>query len=118
MKRMSGFLRKNQRPDQASEPELLPDVVAAEYPALTEFLVLSEWEDGSTRVPGTLLLCTEGGRWRAWLHDRDGDPELSCWVSASTWAGLMRAVEDGLRQGCLDWRVHRKPPGQNRGRRG
>ena len=75
-------------------------------PALMEFLTLCVWEDGKVRQTGTLMLLAEGGRWKAWLHDRD--QRRSGWVTAATLRDLIDAVERGVHQESVDWRVDRK----------
>src|SRR5215831_13450346 len=47
-----------------------------------EFIAAGSYDDGSSRVPGTVLLCVGEGRVRLWLHDRD--QELSAWISAGS----------------------------------
>jgi hypothetical protein len=76
------------------------------YPTLCEFLTLSQWEDGSPRVPGTAVLCPESGAWKLCLRDRDGGN--FCFVSGKTPTDLLEAVERGLTgKSTLDWRADR-----------
>lgn len=83
-----------------------------EFEAMAEFVSAGNWSDGTVRVPGTLLICTGEGRWRAWLNDRDG--EVAAWVSASSLQLLLEAVEMGLREGSLEWRAVAKRPGKGK----
>jgi hypothetical protein len=73
-----------------------------ELPKLVEFLSEAKWEDGSTRVLGTMLVFVESGVWKACLHERG--LHASCFVSGSSPQELFRAVEAGLRDGSLAWR--------------
>lgn len=81
------------------------------FPTLLEFLVLSTWDDGSPRTPGTLLIFVDGSMWKACLKDKTG-PRV-CFVSGSDLDTLLLTVEEGLREDALDWRADR-PQGQNR----
>jgi hypothetical protein len=76
------------------------------YPALAEFLTLSEWEPGQLRVTGTLLLFVEEGVWKACLHDRDDCK--AAFVSSETFQGLLERVDEGLRGDDFDWRNKRQ----------
>lgn len=76
---------------------------ARSYPALAEFLCVAEWGPGEGRTTGTLLLCVDGGAWKAWLNDRDSG--RAAWLSSSTLTGLLDAVEAGIRTDVLDWRA-------------
>lgn len=85
-------------------------MLTEQYPALTEFLTICLWDaddKSSRRVPGTLLICWAEGRWTASLHDRDGGSRYA-WVSATSWTGLMEALEKGLRGDDLPWRRESK----------
>lgn len=81
------------------------------FPTLLEFLVLSTWDDGSPRQPGTLLLFTDGSQWKACLKDKAG-PRVS-FVTGSDLDTLLLTVEEGLKEDSLDWRADR-PQQQNR----
>jgi hypothetical protein len=95
----------------ASEEPVLPDAGGgvgplASCPSLLEWLTDVAWTDGSVRTTGTVMIFVEGGRWKAWLHDRDALE--GCFVSATTLAGLLTAVEGVLEEGGGDWRPDRK----------
>jgi len=77
------------------------------YPVLLEFLTSTVWgEDKTARVPGTLLLFTEAGAFKAMLRDRD-DPGVA-FVTSGSLDGLLAALEAGLASGGLDWRADRQ----------
>jgi hypothetical protein len=105
-----------QRRDRGSRNGHANDVsgegtVKGDFAAIAEFVSMGSWEDGTPRVPGTLLVCTGDGAWRAWLNDRDG--EVAAWTSADTLQGLLEAVETGLREGSLTWRpTAKRSPGK------
>lgn len=62
-----------------------------------EFLSKSTWEDGTSRQTGTVMLLTESGRWKVWLHDRDAQEAL--WVSGETLDEALTTAEDTLQRG-------------------
>jgi hypothetical protein len=76
------------------------------YPAVCEFLSLSVWPDGTSRVTGTVMLLTEDGRWKAWVHDRDAGEGL--FVSGATPDAVLQSLETVLATGEGEWRPDRK----------
>lgn len=103
---MSEFLRRGPSGRQSPASEPAEDcALSLRFVALTEFLTVSEWEPGTARETGTLLVCTGDGRWRAWLNDRDN--QMAAWASSATLEGLLNALEQGLRVGGLEWRSTR-----------
>lgn len=80
------------------------------FPGLLEWLTAEEWEDSKPRVTGTVMLFREGGRWKAWLHDR-GERQGS-FVTAGTLDGLLAAAEQAVLSGEGDWRPDRKVSGR------
>lgn len=87
---------------------------AASYPLVWEFLFLEKWEDGSSRVPGSITLFAEDGLFKACLNDKDG--QLVAFTSQRSPEGLFEAVDTGLGAGTLDWRRSRqgKPRGPSK----
>jgi len=88
--------------DPAPDPQGCVD----RFPAMYEFLTATAWDDGKKRVCGTAMVLAEGGRWKAWLHDRDG--KRSCFVSAGSFPALFEACEDVLANGGGDWRSDKR----------
>jgi len=82
---------------------------ATSWPALAEFVASAVWEDGSVRSPGTLMLLTDAGQWKLWLHDRASS--LSCFVSGNSPDQVFQRAEAGLVENCLEWRLDRKSAG-------
>jgi len=109
--RMSKFLR---RPDPENEVNLSAppgDVslgLAADFPALYEYLTCCQWEDGEARVSATLLAFVESGSWRLCLNDRENS--RSCWASGSSILEAARSLEGMLSSGCASWRSSNGPP--------
>lgn len=81
---------------------------AQKHPALVEFLTLSQWEDGSLRETGTVLLFAEDGVWKACLNDRDA--AKVAFVSGTSLEDVLVRAEAGLEEGDLDWRGRKPPP--------
>jgi len=78
-------------------------------PFLSAFLCDLLWDDGTSRVPGSLLIFTGDGQWKACLGDREA--AIQAFVSALTPGKLMDCLEMGLAGDKLDWR--RKLPDRN-----
>lgn len=79
------------------------DALAKKVPTLWEFLSLGEYDDGSKRVLGTLIIFVDGALVKGFVNDRDQG--LSACVSSGTLLGLLEAVEDGLEGDTLEWRA-------------
>lgn len=84
-------------------------------PSLSAFLCDLLWDDGTSRVPGSLLLFTGDGQWKGCLGDREAG--IQAFVSALTPGKLMDALELGLAADKLDWRrkAAEKPQKAKRG---
>lgn len=76
-----------------------------QFGALAEWLGICCLPGGETRKTGTVLLFMEAGMIKACLHDREAG--LRAFVSHASMAGLLDAIEGGLRTGQLEWRVDR-----------
>jgi len=71
-------------------------------PDLVEFLTGGTWPDGTPRRTGTVMVLSEDGVFKAWVHDRDG--ACSAWVSAGALMDLLDAVEKLLGDPVANWR--------------
>jgi len=100
------------RPDAAKQT---PDAIGltddakfvAAFPRVHEFLTCDKWDDGKSRVTGSLSLFIEQGVWKACLNDRD--TEASLYVTGETTLACMKALEgrlDGTKE--ADWRAWKK----------
>lgn len=85
------------------------------YPLLVEFLSRTAWEDGKKRDTGTVMLMFEGGRWKAYVNDRDRSE--SCFVTGPSPDGLLSVIEELLATGGGDWRPSRVSGSGSRGSR-
>lgn len=81
----------------ASDPD-----VRAVYPVLSDFMTLNGIR-GKGRKTGSLLFFCEDGMVKACLNDRDSG--AYCFLSSKSVAGLLDALEKGLKGGSLEWRV-------------
>lgn len=103
-----------QRPTYDSEllSEGLPDgageQLAKASPLLWHFLCDCKWDDGTDRLPGTVLLLFQDGLLKAWLNDKA--VRKTCWVSSDTWGGLLKACQKALEGHGGEWRNDKGPP--------
>ncbi len=88
-------------------PVVLADAFSKEFPALFEYLTLCVWDDGSPRVPATLLVFCEDGLFKICLNDRASG--RSAWAAAASWERAFAVMEAMLASGDVEWRV--KAPG-------
>lgn len=72
-----------------------------EYPTLFAFLT-STSHSGKRRVTGTCLVFWEDNKAKACLKDRDR--KATCFASGETYSDLLRAIDDGIASGTLEWR--------------
>jgi hypothetical protein len=79
---------------------------SARYPALWEWLTLSI-VDGRPVETATCTLFAEEGMLKACICDRDGD--RSFFRAATTFLGLLEALEGALASGSADWRPRKRP---------
>lgn len=84
----------------------------ANFPTLWEFLTLSRWPDASFRKVGTIILFTEGDKWKCCVKDPNGS--RVAFVTGRTLDDLLLAVECGLDGDDLDWRPDRPQGGQGK----
>jgi len=99
-----GYVKRTAQPAEGTVPSPASASPAwgLRFPALTEYLVATAWEDGEERTPATLLLLTEVGLWKGCLHDRDEGRSL--WRSGRTEEAVLTALESALASGEADWR--------------
>jgi len=72
MEEYKGFRRKPKREGAAGSSDLPEPPARFGYWELWAFLAHLRWEDGSGRIPGTIILFVDDGRLKACLNDRDG----------------------------------------------
>lgn len=96
-----------QRSGGGHSPKVMPwseqgDAWARRYPALAEYLDADKFPDGSARKTSTLLVFVDDGVLKACVSDRA--ESRVAFFSASTFEGLLDAVEVGLSTDNADWR--------------
>jgi hypothetical protein len=101
--------RSDKGVSQIDTPMSVDCAFGKRYPNIAEFLSRLTWEDGTTRVLGTMLLLVEDGRAKCWLNDKDAG--LSCWLSGATVSDALAAAEKVLGGTGGDWR---RPPVKGR----
>lgn len=111
---MTSYLRKAAppAPSGGAPGAADPGEWSASFPALSEFLVAITWEDGSSRISGTLTLFTDQGLWKLCLADKA--QSLVAFVSGSSPLHAFQSAEQGLVTGTLDWRSSRQPNSNKR----
>ena len=73
------------------------------FATLWEFLTLTVWDDGTARLPGTLLIFSDSGAVKACISDKDS----ACvgFLTAATFDSLLESVEAALAADSVDWRL-------------
>lgn len=111
---MGDFLKlpPSQTEQHATAQDLEASPFTREYPCLWEWMTLTRWDNGASRIPTSITLFLDDGRVKAAVSDK----ELGrvAFVSGWTVEDTLRAVEDGLLQQSLDWRKAQPPPGGKR----
>lgn len=98
------------RPDEAklAGEQSQPDGVSLArpmYDTLWEYMTSKEWDDGKPRESSTLLLFFEDGLFKVCLTDRA--LKQTAWASARTPEDALVKLNDGIREGEIDWRKQR-----------
>lgn len=75
-------------------------------PSLVAFLSDMTYSDGSTRKTGTLMLMTEDGVWKAWLHERELG--VGAFLTGATPDSLMASIDAALGGDKVPWRADKK----------
>lgn len=78
---------------------------AARYPTLIAWLTEGVWDDGTTRIPGTMVLFFESLRWGACLTDRGMNRKA--FLTGKSVSELFYAIEEALAGDALSWRLDR-----------
>lgn len=73
------------------------------FPALAEYMTLTEYDDGAKRLTSTLLFFVEDGLLKACINDRD--LRRTAFFSGSTFREVLQALEDALCSDTVEWRL-------------
>ena len=71
-------------------------------PALLSYLRDTKYDDGSPRIPSTLSVFIEDGRWKAAVNDKD--MHRSCYTAADDFEGLLKSLDTQLAADTAEWR--------------
>lgn len=104
--------RFKSKPERQSEKSATPVLVLTEsvvslYPTLIEYMTVDAYDDGAARETTTLTIFAEEGGLKACVKDREGD--RVAFVTGDSFEAILGAVERGLADDSLDWRVSRNP---------
>jgi len=77
-------------------------VFAERRPALAEYLTLTKYPDGSDRIPSTMIVLIEAGRFKVCLSDRDLSRSL--WITGDSLDSCLASLDEELQLGTADWR--------------
>jgi len=81
------------------------------FPALVEYLTVDKWDDGKPRETATISLFIDAGALKACFNDRA--LSRNAFVTGDSVEGILDALEAGLVNETLDWRM--KKPFQAKG---
>ena len=100
------MMRRDEGAAQPSDKAALDEVLLGWLPSVHEWLTEKSWSDGKKRETTTLMVVVEDGRWKCWVHDRDG--KRSAWVTADAWEALWEVLERRLKAEDLEWRKDKR----------
>jgi hypothetical protein len=103
--------QKSEASSNGSGPVLETCKFSERYPSLAAFISQCIWDDGSSRVTGTVTFLFDAGQVKAALNDRDS--ESGCFLSAKTFTSLLTVLEAVCGGAPADWRA--KGPSRNTG---
>lgn len=93
-----------------NQPKYDDEAFAKKYPYLAEFLQREWWSEDKSlpvnqraRDKGSIILFCEEGMFKACLSDKDAG--AVAFISKKVFTGLLEAIEKGLREDTLDWRL-------------
>lgn len=80
------------------------------FPHLWSFMTQTRWEDGTARLPSTVSVFLQHGKWTACLTEKNWG--LILFATADRLEGLWEALDARLAEPKADWRQDRKVAGQ------
>jgi len=89
-----------------------PCKLSEKYIHLWHFIADDRWDDGTVRVPGAITLLLDQGWIKAAVSDKDG--HQSAFVSADSLEALLRAVNEGLGNDTLEFRLWKEEAPQKK----
>lgn len=95
--------------DGQSTVPLMGGKFALDYPGIWDHLTQTAWEDGSPRVPSSILIFEQDGSLKLMLRDKSAG--LCLWVAGRTFEALLLACEMGINDPATEWRQDRQNGG-------
>lgn len=83
--------------------------LSSSYPALWEFITLTQWEDGTARQPGSVTVFLGHVQLQACITCKESS--RVAFVSGRSLEELLLALDQGLADDRLDWRRQRENGG-------
>jgi hypothetical protein len=80
------------------------------YPTLMEFISSASFQDGSSREGGSITWFLQDGLLKACLRDKTLG--AVAFVSGSSLTALLKAMEQGLVSGKMEWRADKAAKGK------
>lgn len=74
----------------------------SKLPQLGEWMTSTTYDDGSPRQLPTVTFWCQGGEWKCNLRDRAEG--LCLWLSAETWAELVKMIDEACQDESYPWR--------------
>jgi len=96
---------RSQAPGEAGDVLLHDEWMVETFPLLWEQLTETKWDDRSNRRTSSITMFMASGSLKACLNDKN-DGHVA-FVASDSVEGLLGALEEGLREGRLDWRKAR-----------
>ncbi len=85
---------------------------AKDYPTLYEHLTATTWEDGTARIPSSIIMFAEEGMLKACLSERND--QMSLWASGNGLKGVLKALEGALNTPAPQWRKQKSQGGKKK----
>jgi len=93
---------KKKAGDKGKSPAPSDKEFARKYPAIWEFVSLTQNTDGTTRETSSLLYFIADGCWKVRLFEREQN--LTLWAAGETQEEATEALEAMLQSGTAQWR--------------
>lgn len=71
--------------------------------SFAEFMTAGQYDDGKARQAPTVTVWCSGGEWKCNIRDRA--EQLCLWLSADTWAELVKLINEYCLESAAPWRI-------------
>ena len=72
-------------------------------PSFAEFMTSGQYDDGKTRQAPTVSVWCANGEWKCNVRDRAEG--LCMWLSADSWAELLKLINEFCQESAGPWRI-------------